>query len=101
MIHSDSIPSDRIKGSRSHWGQIAFAVAALMMLILFRAHPSFRTFSITFVAIVLEALPFMLVGALAGGFIEVFVSQETLTRFLPNRRLAAIFITAGIGIVFP
>ena len=101
MIHSDPIPSEGVSESRSFWGQISFVLIALVMLVFLRHHPGFRTLSIIFISIVLEALPFMLVGALAGGFIEVFVSQETITRFLPERRLITSFIAAGLGIVFP
>ena len=101
MIDSVLIPSKQVSGSRPFWGQISFVVIALLMLFFLRHHPGFRTLSIVFVSIVLEALPFMLVGALAGGFIEVFVSQETITRFLPERRLITFFVAAGLGIVFP
>ena len=101
MIDSVLIPSKQVSGSRPFWGQISFVVIALLMLVFLRHHPGFRTLSIVFVSIVLEALPFMLLGALAGGFIEVFVSQETITRFLPERRLITLFMAAGLGIVFP
>lgn len=101
MIHPDSIPSGTDSSSRAFWGQILFVSMALVMLVFFRQHPSVKTLSITFVSIVLEALPFMLIGALAGGFIEVFISQETITRFLPDRRLITFFMAAGLGIIFP
>lgn len=54
-----------------------------------------------FVSIVLEALPFMLLGSLAGGVIEVFVSQEKLSNLLAHRKLSAVLIAAGMGLVFP
>ncbi len=71
------------------------------MLVFLRKHPSLHTLSITFVSIVLEALPFMLVGTLVGGFIEAFVSKETVARLLPERRRITVFMAAGLGIVFP
>jgi uncharacterized membrane protein YraQ (UPF0718 family) len=57
--------------------------------------------SITFVSIFLEALPFMLLGAAIGGFIEVFVSKTVITRIVPARPLPAILLAAGLGLVFP
>jgi len=54
-----------------------------------------------FVSIVLEALPFMLLGSLAGGVIEVFVPQEKLSSLLAQRKLSAVLIAAGMGLVFP
>ncbi len=57
--------------------------------------------SITFVSIFLEALPFMLLGALIGGFIEVVVSKNLITRIIPAGKLPAILLSAGLGLVFP
>jgi uncharacterized membrane protein YraQ (UPF0718 family) len=77
-------------------------LAALLSLIVFFRHtPEFTTLSITFVSIFLEALPFMLLGALVGGFIEVFVSKTVVTRIVPSRPLPAILLAAGLGLVFP
>jgi hypothetical protein len=56
---------------------------------------------ITFISIVLEAFPFMLIGTLVGGFIEVFVPQEKITKWLPEGRLMTVFTAAGLGIFFP
>jgi len=95
--HDTGIPHS----GRSFWGQVLFLIVAVCFLIFFRNRPAFRTFAITFVAIVLEAFPFMLVGTLIGGFIDVFVSQEKLTRWLPTRRWLAVFAGAGLGMFFP
>ncbi len=43
----------------------------------------------------------MLLGTLIGGLIEVFIPQETITRFLPERRWWAVFIAAALGVIFP
>ena len=81
--------------------QFAF-IAILAVLIGFYRHtPAFATFSITFVAIFLEALPFMLLGAAIGGLIEVFVSKAAILRIVPSGRLWAIILAAGLGMVFP
>ena len=53
------------------------------------------------VSIILEAMPFMLVGALVGGVIEVFVSGERLARLLAGRSVAAVFVAGALGLVFP
>jgi len=54
-----------------------------------------------FASIVLEALPFMLFGALVGGLIEAFVSRERMSALLPRSSLAAICVAAAMGLVFP
>ncbi len=61
----------------------------------------FGSFAISFVSLLLEAMPFMLIGALAGGVIEVFVPRELLSRVLAGRRLAAVFLAAAMGAVLP
>ena len=60
-----------------------------------------RTFALVFGSIVLEALPFMLVGSLIGGLIEVFISREKLTAHLPRHPLALTCVASALGLVFP
>jgi len=57
--------------------------------------------SITFVAIVLEAVPFVLVGTVIGGLIEEFVPQEFIQRRLGSGSTTALLAAAALGIVFP
>lgn len=57
--------------------------------------------AITFVAIIAEAMPFMLLGSLIGGLIEVFIPQEWVQRSLGTRECAGVFIGAGLGLLFP
>lgn len=57
--------------------------------------------SISFVAIMVEAMPFMLIGSLIGGFIEAFIPKEMLGRLLEGRERSAIFMAAGLGLIFP
>lgn len=64
--------------------------------------PELKTLAINFFSIILEAFPFMLLGALVGGIIEGFLSRNILVKFF-NRRgnFVPIFIGAMIGVVFP
>lgn len=77
------------------------ALAFLFAPIMVRDYPGMRAFSLSFVSIVLEALPFMLIGSCVGGFIEVFVSPDALTARLPKRSWAVTCVAAAMGIVFP
>jgi uncharacterized membrane protein YraQ (UPF0718 family) len=88
-------------GKKALMAQAIFVLLAASLVLFFRNRPQFHTLGIIFVSIVLEAFPFMLLGTLIGGFIEVFVSQETIARFLPERRWWSVFIAAGLGIIFP
>ena len=57
--------------------------------------------SINFLAIIVEALPFMLIGSLAGGIIEVFVSVNWIERVFRKQKTRAIFLAGGMGLFFP
>jgi uncharacterized protein len=57
--------------------------------------------SISFVAIMVEAMPFMLLGSIVGGLIEAFLPQELVSRLLAGRKNKAVFIAAGLGLIFP
>jgi len=87
--------------NHSYWLPAIFFIFAAGFLLFFRTRPFFATLGITFVSIVLEALPFMLLGTLIGGFIEVFVSRDQIIGFLPGRQRHTIFIAAGLGLIFP
>lgn len=91
----------RKSGQKALAAQLLFVLLALGLLVFFRHRAQFHTLGIIFVSIVLEALPFMLLGTLIGGFIEVFVSREKITRWLPEGRWWSVFVGAGIGIMFP
>lgn len=83
------------------WFQIFFLVSAILMAAFHVRSEAFTTFSIIFSAIVLEAFPFMLLGTLLGGFVEVFLSREQFIRLLPKNRRLAIVGAAFLGMIFP
>ena len=60
-----------------------------------------HTFTTIFLGIFIEAVPFLLLGALASGFVEVFVRPETLARWIPRHPLLAVLAGAGLGIALP
>lgn len=89
------------KQSKTECLPALFLVAALVFLPNGPESGSLNTFAIVFVSIVLEAIPFMLVGSLVGGFIETFVSRERMAALLPQKRWLTVCAAAGAGILFP
>jgi uncharacterized membrane protein YraQ (UPF0718 family) len=81
--------------------QVCLLILSLGLLLFSWKVSSFRTLAITFVSIVIEAFPFILVGSLIGGFIEEFIPRERLALILPEGKLRTVFIAAAMGIVFP
>jgi uncharacterized membrane protein YraQ (UPF0718 family) len=78
-----------------------FLAVALIFLPKVAGQGAGNSLAIVFVSIVLEAIPFMLLGSLIGGAIEVFVSRERMATLLPKKGLLTVCLAAGAGIVFP
>lgn len=81
--------------------ELSFLIFALAPLIHFRNSSAIAAFSLTFSAIILEAMPFLLLGALVGGLIDAFVPRESFGAWFTKRRGFALFLAAGLGCVFP
>jgi uncharacterized membrane protein YraQ (UPF0718 family) len=58
-------------------------------------------FLIKFLAILWEAMPFIVLGAILAGILEEFLPQQAITKFLPKAVVPAVMIGALIGLVFP
>jgi uncharacterized membrane protein YraQ (UPF0718 family) len=78
-----------------------FLALALLFLPKVSEPGSGNTLAIIFVSIVLEAIPFMLLGSLIGGAIEAFVSRERLATLLPRKGWLTVCVAAGAGAFFP
>lgn len=90
-------------GGTSPWAVAGFAFLAVALVILVVTHGTAAgaTLGYSFVSIVLEALPFVMLGSLLGGLFEVFVSREWIVRMLPERKVYAILFAAGLGLLLP
>lgn len=93
--------SSRAERWRRHLPEALFLAVALGVLALGRGASGVPTLSLLFASIVLEALPFMLLGSLVGGLVETFVSRERMLALLPRRRWLSVLVAAGLGVVFP
>jgi len=54
-----------------------------------------------FLGIMVEAMPFVLLGVIASSFIRTYVSTDFLLRVIPKNPILAAFSGAMIGFVFP
>ena len=63
--------------------------------------PSVLQAGAIFLSIIIEALPFVLIGSLISGWIEVYITPEKVTEFLPRNRWGRIFFGTFIGFLFP
>lgn len=83
----------------------AFALACLTVLFpsLVSQVPldGVQIFKTSFIGILLEALPFMLIGALLSSLLHLFVSEETIRRWMPKHPVPGILFACLLGLVFP
>ncbi|MDF9408865.1 MAG: putative permease [Pelotomaculum sp. PtaB.Bin013] len=61
----------------------------------------FLNFKTVFLSIIIEALPFILIGVLVSAILENFLSEETIRKVLPGNRILNIFLACFLGIIFP
>jgi uncharacterized membrane protein YraQ (UPF0718 family) len=54
-----------------------------------------------FLSIVLEALPFILIGSLAASLIQIFISEEWIARVIPKNRLLGLLSAGLLGLIIP
>ncbi|MGM0883900.1 MAG: permease [Bacillota bacterium] len=50
---------------------------------------------------VMEAIPFVLVGVLISGLIQTFVKENWIARIMPKNRFLSTIFGCGVGILFP
>ncbi|RDY75040.1 permease [Streptococcus agalactiae] len=54
-----------------------------------------------FISIIIEALPFVLLGTILSGIIEVFITPDIVNKFLPKNKFLRILFGTFVGFVFP
>ncbi|MCS7180519.1 MAG: permease [bacterium] len=64
-------------------------------------NPKLQVFTIILFAILIEGFPFILIGSLISGIIEVFVSEDKFKQLFPNNKFASAFIGSFLGFLFP
>lgn len=60
-----------------------------------------EAFSYALLSILFEGIPFLLLGALISGLVDVFVSSERVSRLMPGSRAGGVFLGGLLGIIFP
>ncbi|MCZ8513840.1 permease [Paenibacillus filicis] len=96
----------------TRWAANTLAVLCLVMLILiftqrpvpdlsFLSSPNLQSFKTLFISIILEALPFVLLGVLVSALLQQFVSEQRIRRMIPKNPVLGIVFACVMGIIFP
>ncbi|MGH8095019.1 MAG: permease [Chthoniobacterales bacterium] len=64
-------------------------------------HFNLQDFSISFLSILFEGVPFMFIGTLLSGVIDAFVPAQRIESLLPRNRTAAVALSGLLGVIFP
>ncbi|WP_246362781.1 permease [Paenibacillus alba] len=64
-------------------------------------NPKLQIFKTMFISIILEAMPFILIGVIISAVLQVFVSDQTIQRMIPKNPFLGIITASILGIIFP
>src|SRR5215207_6061303 len=68
---------------------------------MFPYYLNLEAFSYALLSILFEGIPFLLLGSIISGIVDVFVSTERVTKLMPKSAVGSIFLAGLLGIVFP
>lgn len=57
--------------------------------------------ALSFFAIILEGTPFLLLGAIVSGLVDVFLPANTIRNWLPRSKIQGVFAAIAAGVIFP
>ncbi len=60
-----------------------------------------QDFALAFLSILFEGAPFILLGTLVSGFIDIYLPKGAMDRFLPKNKTLAVMVAGLLGSVFP
>ena len=60
-----------------------------------------ESFTTIFLSIILEAIPFVMIGAFISSIIQLFVSEQTIARIIPKNRFVGLLTASLMGLIFP
>lgn len=62
---------------------------------------SFLQMNTIFISILIESLPFVLLGVIISGIIQMFITEEMIAKVIPKNRFLAVLSATVVGALFP
>lgn len=62
---------------------------------------SFLQLNTVFISILIESMPFVLIGVFISGIIQMFVTEEMVRKWVPKNSMLAVLYSTLIGALFP
>lgn len=63
--------------------------------------PSLLNLNTIFLSILIEAFPFVLIGVLIAGMIQIFVTEDHISKWIPKNKYMAVIMSCSVGALFP
>jgi uncharacterized protein len=63
--------------------------------------PSLLNLNTIFLSILIEAFPFVLIGVLIAGMIQIFVTEDHISKWIPKNKYLAVIMSCSVGALFP
>lgn len=64
-------------------------------------HLNLEAFSYALLSILFEGIPFLLLGSIISGLVDVFVSSERISKMMPKSPTGSVFLAGLMGLIFP
>jgi len=80
---------------------LVLALLAVILSYLPESTNVWSTFTTVFLGIFIEAMPFLFLGTLASGLVEVYVNQDAIRRFMPRSPVLGALFGGFLGLFFP
>jgi uncharacterized membrane protein YraQ (UPF0718 family) len=77
------------------------SASIIPLSLLLQLVPRLNLFATVFLGIFIEALPYLLLGTLISGLVEVFLDRSQMTRFISSRPIQSAVTGALMGLIFP
>ncbi|WP_138493777.1 permease [Paenibacillus pinistramenti] len=62
---------------------------------------TFLQLNTIFLSMIMEAIPFVLLGVIVSGVIQIYLKEQTISKIMPKNRLLAALFGCGLGLCFP
>lgn len=105
--HGEGALGDEAAG-RWRPGSLELLTALLIVVAVFRSQlvglfdtPATQTFATVFVSLVIQAIPFLVLGVVISAVIAVFVPQSFFAKALPKHPALAVPVAGVAGVVLP
>ena len=104
MAHETTAAADKGGLRRAILFLLAFGCVAAVLVrnaLLTNDPQAIQRFSLTTLSLMIEALPFLLIGTVLSAVIDFFVTEESMRRLIPRNRFAAVLCASFLGMILP